>query len=81
MGFAHGRWCLQCLYLTHRVTMPQTVIFFFGGGGGVLNILAISAHAKQIKTQKYENSCLVAYENTARNQGHQTKRLQEVTEK
>ena len=57
----------------------SVVVVFLGGGG--LNILAISAHAKQIKTQKYENSCLVAYENTARNQGHQTKRLQEVTEK
>ena len=45
-----------------------------------LNILAISAHAKQIKTQKYENTCFVAYENTARNQRHQAKRLQEVRE-
>ena len=79
MGFAHGRWCLQCLYLTHRVTMPQTVFFFGGGGEGGLKFWQFPP--MPIKTQKYENSCLVAYENTARNQGHQTKRLQEVTEK
>ena len=47
-----------------------------------LNISAIATHAEQIKTQeKYVNTCLVSYENTAQIQCHQTKRLPEVTEK
>ena len=47
-----------------------------------LNISAIATHAEQTKTQeKYVNTCLVSYENTAQSQCHQTKRLPEVTEK
>ena len=47
-----------------------------------LIISAIATHAEQIKTQeKYVNTCLVSYENTAQSQCHQTKRLPEVTEK
>ena len=41
-----------------------------------LNILANVTHAKRIKTQKYANTCLAKYENTARKQCHQAKRLQ-----
>ena len=38
------------------------------------------ANAKQIKTQK-KNTCVARYENTTWSQCHQTKWLQEVTEK
>ena len=47
-----------------------------------LNISAIATHAEQTKTQeKYVNTCVVSYDNTAQSQCHQTKRLPEVTEK